>query len=59
VIGDVTVTVTWLDGKQETIEGHSARSQDGVLHIAQRMHSGRPDRHIPLANVRDYTTREQ
>jgi hypothetical protein len=56
--GDVTVTVTWMDGQTETIEGYSARSIDGVLHIAQPVRSGALDRHIPLGNVRDYTTRE-
>ena len=59
MIGDVTVTVRWMDGTEETIEGYTARAEDGVLHITQRMHSGRPDWHIPLANVRDYSTREQ
>jgi hypothetical protein len=59
MIGDVTVTVTYMDGKEDIIDGYSARAIDGVLHITQRMHSGKPDRHIPLANVREYTTREQ
>jgi hypothetical protein len=58
MIGDVTVTVTYMDGREDTIDGYQARAVDGVLHITQRMHSGRPDRHIPLANVREYTTRE-
>jgi hypothetical protein len=59
VIGDVRVTVTWMDGTEEIIEGYSASSKDGVLHITMRMHSGKPDRHIPLANVREYATKEQ
>lgn len=57
--GDVTVTVTWMDGAQDIIDGYSASAKDGVLHVTQRMHSGKPDRHIPLSNVREYTTREQ
>lgn len=59
MIGDITVTVTYMDGQEDIVDGYNARSIDGVLHITQRMHSGKPDRHIPLANVREYTTREQ
>ena len=59
MIGDVTVTVTWMDGMTETIEGYIARAEDGVLHITQRMSSGKLDKHIPLSNVRYYTTSEQ
>lgn len=57
--GDTTVVVTWMDGRTETITGRAVRNADGMLHIVMGMHSGKPNRHIPLANVREYTTEEK
>ena len=56
--GDVKVTVTWMDGTQETYTCYDARITDGVLVLNQRMHSGQPARRIPLANVRIWTQEE-
>jgi hypothetical protein len=59
MIGDVTVTIVWMDNRpDETIEGYSVASAEGVLHITMRMHSGKPSRHIPLCHVREYIVRE-
>lgn len=52
----MTVTVTWMDGRQETYRCHDARTGiEGVLHLHQQMHSGEPYRGIPPANVRIWT----
>jgi len=48
-----------MDGRTETITGRAVRNADGMLHIVMGMHSGKPNRHIPLANVREYTTEEK
>jgi hypothetical protein len=58
MLGDVQVTITWADGSETTETGYQAKVLDGVLHITQRMHSGKPDRHIPLTSIRFYSTRE-
>jgi len=58
VTGDIAVTITWNNGAQETVTCYDARAVNGVLHITHRMHSGKPDRHIPLTSIREYTTRE-
>lgn len=53
----ITVTVTWMDGMQETYPCYTAHT-DGSganLYLSQRMHSGQPKRGIPLANVRIWT----
>lgn len=50
-----TVVVTWIDGTQETYRCYEAHAKDGVLYLTQRMHSGEPERSIPLANVRIWT----
>lgn len=51
----MTVTVTWLDGKQETYRCYDAQARDGVLYLSQRMHSLEPMRAIPLGSVRIWT----
>lgn len=58
--GDVTVTVTWLDGTQETYTGRDVQVTDrNNLVISQQMHSRDPVRVIPLDNVRIYTLDER
>jgi hypothetical protein len=53
--GDVTVTVTWMDGTTATYEGYDAQVTDrNNLVISQRMYSETPKRVIPLDNVRFY-----
>jgi hypothetical protein len=50
-----TVTVTWMDGKQETYTADSTGVEDGRLKIYQARGSDEPFRAIPLCNVREYT----
>jgi len=60
MIGDTVVTITWMDGKTETITCYSVSLNNGsVLHLTMRIHSNKPNRHIPLANIREYTTDAQ
>jgi hypothetical protein len=55
----VIVTVTWLDGKEETYKGFDAFvSNRNNLVITQQMYSQEPKRVIPLDNVRSYTTED-
>lgn len=56
-IGETAVTITYVDGAEEQIDCWSVIAKDGVLHITQRMHSSLDDKHIPLSQVRHYTTR--
>jgi hypothetical protein len=51
-----TVTITWMDGLQETYDCYSTLVKDGVLYLQQRMHSGQPLRAFPVANVRTWTS---
>lgn len=53
---ELTVTVTWMDGKQETYRCYDARARAIPLHLTQRLNSGQPARAIPLASVRIWTT---
>lgn len=52
----MTVTVTWMDGKQDTYRCYDAYAKDGVLHLTQHMNSGEPVRAFPVANIRIWTT---
>lgn len=59
MLGDVTVTVTWTDGREETYRGFQATVDPGNnLIISQRMHTGLPRRVIPLGSVRFFTVTE-
>jgi hypothetical protein len=58
--GDITVTITWMDDQPTIqIDCYDVREANGTLHMVMRVHSGKPDRHIPLAHVREYTVRQQ
>jgi hypothetical protein len=54
----VTLTVTWLDGRQETYRcAEAIAGADGVLRLYQPKYpdTGEPFRAIPLAGVRIWT----
>ncbi len=56
----VTVTVTWMDGLQETYRANYVRVTEGVLYLTRATYprSDDPARSIPLANVRIWTMDE-
>jgi hypothetical protein len=50
------VTVTWMDGRQETYACDDYRVREGVLWLdPPRRGAVEPKRRIPLANVRIWT----
>lgn len=53
----LTVTITWLDGQQETYRCQHAVVRDGVLFLDHDRFpaSGEPGRRVPLAGVRLWT----
>jgi hypothetical protein len=57
----LTVTVTWLDGQQETYRCKNATVRDGVLWLDYDHYprSEEPVRRIPLGNVRIWTVEER
>jgi hypothetical protein len=50
-----TVIVTWMDGLQETYRTQRWEIRDGELRLWSPNDIGKPNRHIPLANVRIWT----
>jgi hypothetical protein len=56
----LTVTVTWMDGKQETYRCPRANVVNDVLWLDQDHYprSDEPARRIPLVNVRIWTVDE-
>jgi hypothetical protein len=55
----MTVVITWMDGQQETHRCYDTSVREGVLWLLQRMHSGEPVRHFPIANIRTWTTEDR
>lgn len=51
------VTITWMDGQQETYWCAKVRVEEGALRLLQDRYpaTDEPDRGIPLANVREWT----
>lgn len=56
---NMTVTVTWMDNKQETYRCYGARTENGVLCLNPAPHSSEPARRIPVANVRIWLQEER
>jgi hypothetical protein len=56
----LTITVTWMDGKQETYRCQHATVRDEVLWLDHDRYprSDEPARRIPKANVRSWTVDE-
>lgn len=50
-----TIVVTWMDGPQETYRTQRWEVRDGELRLWSPNDIGKPNRHIPLANVRIWT----
>lgn len=56
--GHVKITVTWIDGLQETYECPDYRVHEGVLYLDPSpggLGPAQPQRVIPLRNVRIFT----
>jgi len=53
----LTVTVTWLDGRQEIYTCNQTRIRDGVLYLLQDHYpaSDEPNRMIPLDGLREWS----
>jgi hypothetical protein len=49
------ITVTWMDGKQETYRTQRWEIRDGELLLWSPNDVGVPNRHVPLAGVRTWT----
>lgn len=56
---DDEVTITWMDGTQETYPCYGWRVEGGVLFLTQRMHSSQPKRAFPIDNIRTWTAKNQ
>ena len=56
-MADTEVTVTWLDGMQETYRCDKITVREGVLWLTQNTYPAKADSHcrIPLYNVRIWT----
>jgi hypothetical protein len=59
--GLLTVTITWMDGKQETYTCHNAQEGNGVLYLQQPTYpdTGQPHRQFPIASIRTWTTEDR
>lgn len=53
---NLVITVTWMDGKQESYPVSEFTVREGVLYLQPREHTQDPNRAIPVANVRMWTT---